>query len=188
MYDVLVNASNFILDSVAAAAATHPHVDASDLVSSVAAYAKRKVFSLNYDSRVVDLTNHWWTSFRALDPKEASERDTKPGVEVFEPKPDVPSDVDAFIAVLRSAADYWGDRLRVYICSLLSAEAFSDEATFLAAIKERVGFLGATGHRWRPTRSAITADGVVALGNQIRIAIDGLAFAHANDVRVFLNS
>jgi hypothetical protein len=243
-----------------------------------------KVFSVNYDSRAIDLSQNWWTGFRALDAAEAAARDAKAGIQVFEPQPEIPRDEHAFIqmhgsthfgwiahyvapryaiarhatplarhgtprrdgfelwndrtalpalcmvtgfrkgekvltepyasyvsyfreeafrtptwllmgyggndphinAALRSAADYWGDELRVYVCNWISDEALGDDALFRTAVRQRVGFLGRTGHVWPPDRTSLT-DGEIVCGSQIRLTVDGSLMSHLNRICSFFN-
>jgi hypothetical protein len=107
LYDIVIRASNFILDQVAGAAAMRPRVDAKDIITALRDKILTKVFSLNYDSRVIDLSLGWWTGFRSLDAVEAGTHDSKAGVEIFEPKAEIPSDEHAFIQLHGSTHFDW---------------------------------------------------------------------------------
>jgi hypothetical protein len=106
-YDIVIRASNFILDTVSRIAAQNPRVEARDVIDRLADRSVVKLFSLNYDSRLIDRAGGWWTGFRALDAVEARARDTKVGVEVFEPSEGIPIDRQAFVQVHGSTHFTW---------------------------------------------------------------------------------
>ncbi len=107
LYDVLVWASSYLLDMVAQRAAAHPMTDSGALLGSLREQGILKVFTLNYDSRAVNLDEEWWTGFRPLEAAEAQERDTKAGVQVFESCPAIPEQKDAFIQLHGSTHFSW---------------------------------------------------------------------------------
>jgi hypothetical protein len=282
-YDIVIMASNFILDTVAAKVREQPRVDARDLIVQLSEYSKVKLFSLNYDSRIIDTEWGWWTGFRRLNADEARARDTKEGTEVFEPCGGIPIDANAFIqvhgsthftwvahyiapkyaiarhaeplerhgtprrggfelwndrsalpvlsmvtgfrkgekvlaepyasytnyfrqeafrspnwailgyggndphinAVLTSASDYWGDKLRAYIFNCMSDSIPGRGPEFVKDLRRRVGFLGRNGRRWNA--DALTVDrGELTLNDQVRISIDGAYAAHLSSLRDFL--
>jgi hypothetical protein len=282
MYDIVIGASNYILDVVAEESARTPHVEAHDLLIELQKAARLLVFSLNYDTRVVDISYPWWTGFRTLDENEAGRRDSKAGIQVYDPQPSIPADVDAFVqmhgsihfgwiahyiaplytiaryqqplskhstprrngfelwndrsamptltmitgfrkgektlvepyasyfhylrdeafktpywlilgygggdpnvnAVLRSAADYWGGRLKAYVCNHLSSQDCGDGQSFREALKRRVGFMGLSGHRWMADQDQVE-NGQLSSGQCIRLSTDGLYVSHLQHIETF---
>lgn len=280
-YDIIIKASNFILDVVAEQAEKQPTIEAADLVADLRRRTTAKIFSLNYDTRIVDLSHHWFTGFRALDAAEARERDTKPGIEVYDPMPSIPVLDHAFIqmhgsthfgwiahyiapqyaiarsarprlkhttprrggfdlwndrsalpnlsmitgfrkgektlaepyasyahyfrteafrtprwlllgygggdpninATLRSASDYWGDRLRAYVCNWLPEASLRDDAKFLEATRQRIGFLGRTG--WRTHFDRTSAEDGRFANEQIILTHDGRYVQHLDSIDSF---
>lgn len=107
LYDLQMWSTNFVLDYVAHAVITETGEDARSLIDCLCRNARLALFSLNYDSSIIDLERYWWTSFRTLDATEAQMHDSGAGVQIFESHPDIPSDVNAFIQLHGSTYFGW---------------------------------------------------------------------------------
>jgi hypothetical protein len=108
LYDLVVWGSNLVLDTVAECAASHPQSDAGNLITALRKDGRLlKVFSLNYDSRVIDLSYDWWTGFRTIGEVEARVHDTKAGVQIFEPAAEIPENANAFVQLHGSTHFGW---------------------------------------------------------------------------------
>jgi hypothetical protein len=108
MYDVLIGASNHILNVVANRAAAAPHVAAANVVRALDDKFTAKIFSLNYDTRVVDLSDYWWTGFSPMNNADRGmAHPTNDRHEIFRYEPQIPPGAKAFIQLHGSTHFCW---------------------------------------------------------------------------------
>lgn len=77
IYDVLVFASNAILDFVTEQAAALPGNDSRALMRAIDEHYTPHLYSLNYDSNLAVDTTEWWTGFGEM--TDTMKKHTKPG-------------------------------------------------------------------------------------------------------------
>jgi len=89
-------------------------------------------------------------------------------------------------SVLTSASDFWGNKLRAFVCNYadLPVEA-SNLPTILAS---KCLYLGANARAYKNGPIRITSSGQVMLGSSVRLSLDGNFESHYDEMLEFFSS
>jgi hypothetical protein len=94
---------------------------------------------------------------------------------------------DHINAVLRSAGDHWGDKLRAFVCNRALPEQLADDARFAETVVPALHCLGRGGLGLGRDRTSFDT-GPLSVNRTAMLTLDGRFERHVDAIRHFFDS